>query len=354
MASTNISAFRNSTLSPLITSSLIQVEDDENQNEEGLNLNEKLKLVSIILIMIMTAVANGVVITVILLSKKLRSKHKFLLSECTANFLFAVLIMPLPPIQGLLGWWPFGRIYCNINFSLSIALVFTSILNILALTIERYISICHPFKRHVLLKSSHICVIISYIWMQPLALSFMIFAWRNINYQYQARQCIPEPPFQYQDYEKPYFTILILIDFFIPVVLVAAMYGCIIRIAWRQNQHIRTQKYQLTESIKRTYIRIKTTDLRATFISIIILGLFCMCWMPFFLVTLMVTYDKSYNPGYLVFVSIILAYVNFAINPIIYASLTTDIRAAIVDFFRRQESLTSTFGARSFTKTTHV
>lgn len=352
MASASIIAVINGTLPPIVTSSLVQVVND--QNGMTLNLSEKLKLISIILIMITTAVANGFVIIIILSSKKLRSKHKFLLSECTANFLFAVLIMPLSPIQGLLGWWPFGHIYCNINFSLSIALVFTSILNILALTIERYISICHPFKRHVLLKSSHIFIILLYVWIQPLALSLVIFAWRNISYQYQPHQCRPESPHKYQVYEKPYFTVLIMIDFFIPVALVAAMYGSIIRIAWRQNQHIRTQKYQLTGSIRRTNINIKTTDLRATFISIIILGLFCMCWMPFFVITLIVTYDKFYQPGPFQFIIIVLAYINFAVNPIIYASLTSDIRTAIIDFFRRQESFTSTFAGKSITKTTNV
>ncbi|RDD42346.1 Alpha-1A adrenergic receptor [Trichoplax sp. H2] len=355
MACTNITAILNRTLTPTGINKLAENANIPQEQDSSLNLGEKFKLVTIILIMAVAVIANGIVITAILLSKKLRSKHKFLLSECCANFLFALLIMPLSPIQGLLGWWPFGHIYCNINFSVSIALVFTSILNILALTIERYISICHPFKRHFILKSSHVVVILLYVWIQPLVLSLIIFIWRDISYQYRPKQCMPESPQKYQTYEKPYFTFLITSNFFIPVLLIAVMYVCIIRIAWRQNQHIRSQHKQLNHSLnKKMNITIKTTDLRATFVSVIILGIFCVCWMPFFIITLTVAYDIRYNPGQFLFISIILAYVNFAINPIIYTMLTSDIKSAVKSLFPCQESYAFRNRSRSLSKTTNV
>ena len=96
---------------------------------------------------------GNVTVIAAIVKDRVISKHKqhlYLLSLAVADTLLVVLVVPFSLTNELLGYWPFGDVYCRIYLSLDILLCTASICNICCIGVDRFVSVKYPtkYKKH--------------------------------------------------------------------------------------------------------------------------------------------------------------------------------------------------------------
>ncbi|VDM23951.1 unnamed protein product [Toxocara canis] len=89
---------------------------------------------------------NSLVCAAIYFDRNLRKQPEnlFLVSLAVSDLLVSILVMVFAAANDLLGYWPFGRVYCQIWVSCDITCCTASILNLCAIALDRYWHISRP------------------------------------------------------------------------------------------------------------------------------------------------------------------------------------------------------------------
>ena len=208
---------------------------------------------------------------------------------------FSDLLMPLPLPAGLQLLWS----------STDILVGTASILNLVAVSFDRYLAITKPFSYSECLTSSRAIKIIAALWV----FSLTLFAVR-----------LPLKPESTQ--MKGFQVVTVFLAFIIPLLVMILVYAKIYSVA--RNQALR---------IGRNYAR----DIKATKTIAIVIGAFLICWMPFFIVVTMFAFEgiAAGNMKIPVFKAIKwLEYLNSCLNPMIYNFTNRAFRRAFKKLFR--------------------
>lgn len=93
------------------------------------------------LLAIVILIGNGLIIVSVCLVRKLRQPANYLIvSLAFSDFLVAFIVLPLTVVYDILGEWVFGSTICNIHVSVDVICCATSILNLVMISIDRYVS----------------------------------------------------------------------------------------------------------------------------------------------------------------------------------------------------------------------
>lgn len=94
------------------------------------------------LLAIVIFIGNGLIIVSVCLVRKLRQPANYLIvSLALSDFLVAVIVLPLTIVYEILQEWVFGNTICNIHISVDVICCATSILNLVMISIDRYVSL---------------------------------------------------------------------------------------------------------------------------------------------------------------------------------------------------------------------
>lgn len=116
---------------------------------------ENTKTVSMIfypLLCIIAAVGNACVVYLVVSRRRMRSNvtNYFIASLAVSDGLMALLCVPTNYVANvLLDYWPFGAALCPLVTYLQAVIVFQNAYTMLAMSLERYIAIMHPFLRRL-------------------------------------------------------------------------------------------------------------------------------------------------------------------------------------------------------------
>jgi len=92
-------------------------------------------------------VGNSLVILSVLTNPKLRTiTNRFVASLACADLSVGVLVMPLAIKVEVTGTWQLGRALCDVWISLDVLLCTASILNLCAISIDRYTAVTRPLQ----------------------------------------------------------------------------------------------------------------------------------------------------------------------------------------------------------------
>lgn len=285
--------------------------------------------VGLVLIIFLTVFGNVLVCLAVGACRKLRCvTNGLVVSLATTDLLLGLLVLPFSAMRQLRGDWPLGAIFCNVYVSLDVMLCTASILNLLVISVDRYLAITAPLRYPTMVTSSRIVVAMGLIWIVSLMVSFLPIhlGWNTRDRSVQnygpadGRECRFE-------LNPSYVLVDAFATFYLPLLVMCCTYYRIFRIAREQAKRINARPTSAS-------VAAAVREHKATVTLAGVLGAFIICWFPYFTYfTYRGLYEEAVNPT-VSSVVLWLGYLNSAINPVLYAALNRDFRNAYEQLLR--------------------
>ncbi|KAM5163727.1 trace amine-associated receptor 4-like [Mantella aurantiaca] len=267
----------------------------------------------------LTVVGNLLVIVSVTHFKQFHTPTNFLiLSLAVADFLLGVVVMPYSLVRSLNSCWYFGELFCKLHSCIDMTLCTSSIFHLFFISVDRYFAICHPlhYYRKITISVVEVCLLIS--WTIPCVHSFgLVFSnahMEGIQGTESSLACCSSCSLVFN---KLWSIITSLLSFFFPGSLMIGIYIRVFSVAKKQARAINNHSNASEKTHTKNKILLNVESKAARTLSLV-MGVFMLCWMPFFITTIADPFlnfsisDDVYN------VVLWLGYFNSALNPIIY------------------------------------
>ncbi len=350
-----------------------------------------LTAIFISIVMLATIIGNSLVIFCVCYYPRLRGRTNYLIvSLAVADWLVGTFSLPLRLAQTVkAGQWPFGHHGCQFWIWVDMLCSAASILSLTGISFDRLIAVIDPLKYEERMRPRRVCQIIGIIWFFALiCASLSLVQWTGRSVIIVRLECSIQ--------SKEYITFVSVAAFFVPLAVVLVNYSVIFKIAIGHARRLEKESRSLATnycaelsptttdanhnpdvvadesrksflrrsifSFKKdsrksghrsaTFSRVK--QLKATKTLAVVIGVFCVCWFPFFVIFLTYQYcgDDCFIPPRMskatltaittVFMNV-LPVVNSAANPIIYSCFNAEFRKAfkriLAKVLNRKESL---------------
>ncbi|XP_034484411.1 5-hydroxytryptamine receptor 1 [Drosophila innubila] len=131
-------------------------------------------IVSIILLIVIlgTVVGNVLVCIAVCMVRKLRRPCNYLLvSLALSDLCVALLVMPMALLYEVLERWSFGTLLCDIWVSFDVLCCTASILNLCAISVDRYLAITKPLEYGVKRTPRRMMLCVGVVWLAAACIS---------------------------------------------------------------------------------------------------------------------------------------------------------------------------------------
>ncbi|XP_062573280.1 tyramine/octopamine receptor-like [Saccostrea cucullata] len=215
------------------------------------------------------------------------------------------------------------KYFCLIRHSLVDMLLGASVMNLFAISLERYIAVVHPLHHAAICTWKSLSIVIAMCWLLSILLaSLPLLGWN------QWKENVPCDilwiwPKAFKSIMFIYFTTSLVVNFF--------MYIKVVRTAWSQFK-ICDKPIQRQEDRH----RITSKSYRKTKIMILLLGAFAICWGPYLLIVIFDTLFLENNTTMMTlrkFLSI-MGLVNSGLNWVIFGLKNAMFRKAFTYLLR--------------------
>ncbi|XP_035976689.1 trace amine-associated receptor 1 [Halichoerus grypus] len=275
-----------------------------------------------VLIILTTLIGNLIVIISISHFKQLHTPTNWLIhSMATVDFLLGCLVMPYSMVRSVEHGWYFGEVFCKIHTSIDIMLSSASIFHLSFISIDRYYAVCDPLRYKARISVLVIFVMIFISWSVPALFAFgMIFLELNFKgaeeMYYKYIHCLGGCSVFFS---KTSGVLAFMTSFYIPASIMLCVYSRIYFIAQGQARsiHNANQKFQIGLEEKNRMSQSK--ERKAAKTLGIVMGVFLICWCPFFVCMVMDPFLDYSIPSTLNDALIWFGYLNSTFNPLVYA-----------------------------------
>ncbi|XP_019867648.1 octopamine receptor beta-2R [Aethina tumida] len=314
-------------------------------------------------IIIISIFGNLLVIVSVMRHRKLRIiTNYYVISLALADMLVAMFAMTFNFSVQIFDEWLFSDFMCDVWNSLDVYFSTASILHLCCISVDRYYAIVKPLKYMQTMTKKVVALMILNTWTSPALLSFVpiFMGWYTTEENLIYRKEHPETCEFVVN--TTYALISSSISFWIPCTIMIFMYLAIFKEANKQEKemynrhgaamllhqnntngdmlsnsggssktltlHEINQDLHHTPTKERNMIKMKREHKAARTLGII-MGIFILCWLPFFLWYASVTICTTcYCPPIVVSIVFWIGYFNSTLNPLIYAYFNRDFREA--------------------------
>ncbi|XP_078535166.1 alpha-1D adrenergic receptor-like [Lissotriton helveticus] len=305
-------------------------------------------------------VGNILVILSVAFNRHLQTvTNYFIVNLAMADLLLSTTVLPFSATLEVLGFWAFGRIFCNIWAAVDVLCCTASIMSLCIISIDRYIGVKYSLKYPTIMTERKAVVILVVLWLSSMVISIgPLLGWKE-----------PPPPDESvcSITEEPgYVLFSSLCSFYLPLLVILVMYFQIYVVARRTTRSleagVKKERSKSMEVVLRIHCRsvLEESLSRAkaghTFRSslsvrllkfsrekkaaktlAIVVGVFILCWFPFFFVLPLGSFFPSLKPSDMVFKVIFwLGYFNSCFNPIIYPCSSKEFKRAFIRLLKCQ------------------
>ncbi|XP_035598131.1 5-hydroxytryptamine receptor 1D [Oncorhynchus keta] len=337
------------------------------ENEESLAYQTSLAVI-LFVFTLATTLSNAFVIATIYQSKKLHTPANFLIASlAVTDLLVSILVMPICVLYTVSHTWTLGQVICDIWLSSDITCCTASILHLCVIALDRYWAITDAVEYSKKRTPARAAGMIATAWVIAICISLPPLFWRQVKAE-ELTECNVNT-------DHIFYTIYSTFGaFYIPTLLLIVLYGRIYvearKIILKQSpkkvgkrltsarlvtnspgsvastsplqcgRHD-THSGDTGSSASENQVKVTVSDAllekkrisaarerKATKTLGIILGAYIICWLPFFIYTLVVAAcETCFYPELFDFFNW-LGYLNSLINPIIYTMSNDDFKKA--------------------------
>uniref|UniRef100_A0A8C8RY23 5-hydroxytryptamine receptor 5A n=1 Tax=Pelusios castaneus TaxID=367368 RepID=A0A8C8RY23_9SAUR len=285
-----------------------------------------------------------------------RVPHNLVASLAVSDVMVAALVMPLSLVHELAGRrWQLGRPLCQVWIAFDVLCCTASIWNVTAIALDRYWSI----RRHLEYtlrarrRVSNAMIALAWALSAVIALAPLLFGWGE-TYSEGNQEC--------QVSREPSYTIFSTFGaFYLPLCVVLFVYWKIYKAAKfrtgsRKNNSITpiapeglevkeaSQQSQMIFTVRHATVTFQTDgdtwreqkEKKAALMVGILIGVFVLCWIPFFITELISPLCSCDIPPIWKSIFLWLGYSNSFFNPLIYTAFNKNYNNAFRNLFSRQ------------------
>uniref|UniRef100_H2T6N0 Adrenoceptor alpha 1B n=1 Tax=Takifugu rubripes TaxID=31033 RepID=H2T6N0_TAKRU len=309
-------------------------------------------------------VGNILVILAVVCNRHLRiPTNYFIINLAIADLLLGTTVLPVSATLEVLDYWVFGRIFCDIWAAVDVLCCTASIMSLCAISIDRYIGVRYPLQYPMIVTEQRALLAMLGVWILSIVISIgPLLGWKQPPSQDDTVCVITQEPF--------YALFSSLGSFYIPLAVILAMYFRVYIVAKRTTKnleagvmkesqensneltlriHCRNQQIQdLCPSSKggsggssagRSTLTVKllkfSREKKAAKTLGVVVGMFILCWLPFFLALPIGSFNPSLRPPETFFKVIFwLGYFNSCLNPIIYPCYSREFKQVMCRLYQ--------------------
>nr|XP_046229241.1 trace amine-associated receptor 1-like [Scatophagus argus] len=261
---------------------------------------------------------NLLLITSIVYFKQLHTPTNYLiLSLAVADLLVGVFILPFSTILSVSSCFYLQDVLCKLRGSFDIFLCTSSILNLCFISVDRYYAVCQPLRYKAKINVRVIMIMILVSWTVP-ALNGISVTVLGVNQKQYNGRCVL---FQNTNSAIPGT----VFAFYLPALIMFTIYLKIFMVAQRQARSIQNRTCQGTKS----GATVSKMERKATKTLAIVMGIFLICWTPFFLCITFNPLSNGAIPLPLIEMFKWLGWSNSMLNPFVYAFFYSWFRLAL-------------------------
>ncbi|XP_078342416.1 octopamine receptor beta-2R-like [Oculina patagonica] len=285
-----------------------------------------------ILIVAVAIVGNLMVCYAILANKNLRKipTNLFIFSLAFSDLLTVTIAVPFD-IEGLFlgGIWKHGEVMCKAWITVYLITVPTSILTLLAVSVDRYKSLSDPlnrFRRCRFMTRNRALIISFIIWLYSLLFALLpIMGWRTHDKFVYDSVC-------YFPFTPTYSTLSSSLNFILPLLMACGIHVKIYRMVCAQLKSFQSNENEPSTKERKVYFR----NVQAVKTTTMFVGAFFFCWVPFSSVSIVAVVCEPCRlniPDEVRVLLLMFGYLNSALNPFLFAFRSRRFRAVYPNMF---------------------
>ncbi|XP_051575318.1 dopamine receptor D2 like [Myxocyprinus asiaticus] len=187
---------------------------------------------AVLLVLLIFCVVFGNVLVCVAVSreKALQTTTNYLIvSLAVSDLLLATLVMPWGVYLEVVGEWRFSRIHCDILLTLDVMMCTASILNLCAISIDRYTAVAMPLLYNTRYSSRRrVALMIAVVWFLSFAISCPLLFGLNNTASQEGRDC---------SFADPAFVVYSSVaSFYVPFIVTLLVYVQICMVLRRRGR----------------------------------------------------------------------------------------------------------------------
>lgn len=275
------------------------------------------------LIVMLGCTGNVLVILVVIKNKDVfrNTTNLFILNLAVADLFFLIFCVPFHANIHHMQHWIFGEFMCKFVHLVQYIGMMASILTLVAMALDRFLAVGYPLStKHI--RTPIVALVISVlIWLISLGIAVPMFVVYTVHFYPKHDVTVCADHWKPYSHRRIYFLCLFLLGYAIPLLAISILSSLLIRQLWALPG---TEGPGLRGSIR--------AKRKVTRLVIVVVCVFFACWLPTHAIWLSVNWNPdawlhyTYPLYYSRMLAHIFSYANSAMNPIIYAFLSTQFR----------------------------
>ncbi|XP_063784483.1 alpha-1B adrenergic receptor [Pseudophryne corroboree] len=299
-------------------------------------------------------VGNIMVIISVVTNRQLRIPTNYLIVNLAmADLLLSTTVLPFSATFQITKYWVFGKIFCDIWAALDVLCCTASIFSLCAISIDRYIGVRYSLQYPTIVTRKRVLLALLCVWILSTVISVgPLLGWKQ--------QTVTDK-YACDITTEPFYTIFSsLSSFYVPLIVILVMYCRVYVVAKRITKNLEAGVMKESMDSKELTLRIHCKNMKdgspnsksnnqqpRSSLSVrllkfsrekkaaktlgIVVGMFILCWLPFFTSLPLGSIFKQLEPPPTVQdVFFWLGYFNSCMNPIIYPCSSKEFKRAFI------------------------